>query len=363
MSSWTAEVRRREAAARREERETQKEYRDLEKRIAARDKLSAWDQARLEVEAHENALEVLLSVHKQQSTPIEWESFVSALPPRQPSRSGRHEFMALLDQALIPNIADGGSAEIEAARTRDEREHKSALGEYQAKLAEWNRMRALAKRVLRGEPRAYSEAISEFSLLGEIAGIGSSLHVTIHSPKLLECVLTVNGREAIPAETKLLTKTGRLSTKPMPKARFHELYQDYVCGCVLRIAREMLALLPVDEVIVTALVHEADEDPALPVVSVAIPRDVAQRLDFEQLDPSESIESLRHRGDVKASQKSGAFLPILPLTPQELAPNQPERMDLSALLTHVRQLRAELAITSQKIGSVPSTETEAALSA
>jgi len=136
MSSWTADIRQREAAARREERETQKKYRDLERRIAARDKLSAWEQAQLEVEAHESALEVLLSVHKQQSTPIDWRNFASAIPPRRPLKVGRHEFNALLEYSLVRDKAESGSAEIEAARTRDEREHQEALAEYEIPAAQ-----------------------------------------------------------------------------------------------------------------------------------------------------------------------------------------------------------------------------------
>ena len=38
--------------------------------------------------------------------------------------------------------------------------------------------------------------------------------------------------------------------KPMPKGLFHGIYLDYLCGCVLRVAREVFALLPVDTVLV-----------------------------------------------------------------------------------------------------------------
>ena len=65
MSSWAAEIRSRDAEARRSEREARKRHRELERRIKERAKLSALQQAQLDVEAHENALEVLLSVHKE----------------------------------------------------------------------------------------------------------------------------------------------------------------------------------------------------------------------------------------------------------------------------------------------------------
>lgn len=348
MSSWTAEIRRREAEVRRSERETRKRHKELERRIKERAKLSALEQARLDVEAHENALEVLLSVHKEQSAPIEWAKFATGLPPHPPVRLGRHEFAAVLRHGIaeLEKAAEIGNAAAEQARVLDEREYQAAIESYDSELAEWERMRGLAKRVLAGDSGAYSEAISEFSSLGELAHLGSSVHITVQSPKLMECVLIVNGREAIPPEVKSLTAAGKLSVKAMPKPRFHQIYQDYVCGCVLRLAREVLALLPVDHVLVTASVKATDARtgrPAdLPVLSAAMSRGVIERLDFERLDPSDSMENFPHRGDVKASRKGGGFIGIVPLTPSDLAPAQPERMDFTGLLNNVRQLRAEI---------------------
>ena len=348
MSSWAAEIRRREAERRRQEREARKRHKDLERRIKERAKLSELEQARLDVEAHENELEILLSIHMEQSAPIAWEKLASALPPHAPLAPRRHEFAAVLKHGVaeLENAADSGSAVAEQACLLDQQEQQGAQDEYASELAESKRMRALAKRVLGGEPRAYAEAVSEFSSLAEVSGLGSSLHVTVHSPKLVGCVLTVNGREAIPAQMKSLTAAGKLSVKVMPKARFHEIYQDYVCGCVLRVGREMLALLPVDAVLVTASVNGIDArtgKPAeVPVLSVAIKRTAIERLDFERLDPSDSMENFPHRGDVKASRKLGEFVPIVPLTPADLAPPPPERMDFTGLLARVRQLREEI---------------------
>jgi hypothetical protein len=348
MSSWTGEIRRREAEARRSERETRKRHRELERRIKERAKLSALEQARLDVEAHENALEVLLSVHKEQSAPIEWAKFATALPPHPPGRSGRHEFAAVLRHGVadLKNAAKSGNAAAEQARMQDEREYQAGRESYESEVAECERMRALATRVLSGEAGAYSETISEFSSLGEMAHLGSSIHITVRSPKLMECVLTVNGREAIPVEVKSLTAAGKLSVKAMSKPRFHEIYQDYVCGCVLRLAREVLALLPVDQVLVTASVNGTDArtgQPAdVPVLSAAMSREVIERLDFEHLDPSDSMENFPHHGDVKASRKGGEFVAIFPLTPADLAPAQPERMDFTGLLNNLRQLRADI---------------------
>ena len=310
--------------------------------------LSAIEQARLEVEAHEIALEVLLSVHKEQSAPFDWGRFASALPPHEPPRLARHELAALLRRAVLGAVpfAEHGKATIKEARLLDEREHEAARADYEKDFAQWERMRSLARRVLAGEACAYSEAVSEFSTLSEIANLVSSIGITVREARLIECMLKVSGRDSLPNEVKSLTAAGKVSTKAIPKARFHEIYQDYVCGCVLRLAREVFALLPVETVLVTATVDGIDARTGhaaeLPVLSVAIPRAVAARLDFERLDPSDSLENFLHRGDVKASRKSGEFVQIVPLTPTDLAQTQPERMGLPQLVASVRQFRAEL---------------------
>ena len=332
-----------------QQREASKRQKDLERRLKEQAKLSSLEQARLEVEAHENALEVLLSVHKEQSAPFDWGSFASALPPHEPPRLARHELAALLRRAVsgaVPFVEDG-KATVEEARLLDEREHEAARADYEKDFAQWERMRSLARRVLAGEAHAYSEAVSEFSTLSEIANLGSSIAMTVREARLIECALKVSGRDSLPTEAKSLTAAGKVSVKAMPKARFHEIYQDYVCGCVLRLAREVFALLPVETVLVTATVDGIDARTGraaeLPVLSVAIPRAVAARLDFERLDPSDSLENFLHRGDVMASRKSGEFAPIVPLTPADVAPPQPSRGDFTTLVTQVRQWRTELA--------------------
>lgn len=337
-----------EAAGKRQQREALKHKKELERRFKEQAKLSALEQARLEVETHENALEVLLSVHKQQSEPFDWGGFAAALPPHEPPRLARHETAALLRRAVsgaVPSIEDGKPT-VEEAGLFDEREHETACAEYEQEFAQWERMRSLARRVLAGEAHAYSEAVSEFSALSEIANLGSSISVTRIEAKLIECALKVNGRNSIPAEVKSLTAAGKVSAKAMTKARFHEIYQDYVCGCVLRLAREVFALLPLETVLVTATVDGTDPRTGraaeLPVLSVAIPRAVIARLDFERLDPSDSLKNFLHRGDVTASRKSGEFIPILPLTVADVFPPQPARVEFTVIITQVRQSRTEL---------------------
>jgi hypothetical protein len=247
----------------------------------------------------------------------------------------RHELVALAKRINL-----------EEAREVDYREYQTARATYEEQFAQWEKMHSLARRVQAGEPRAYTEALSGSSTLTEITNLGSAIHMTVHDPKLIECELKVNGQDVIPADTKSLSAGGKLVVKAMPKARFHEIYQDYVCGCVLRLAREMFALLPVDNVILTATVDGIDSATGhvaeLPVLSVVATRAEIERLDFERLDPSDAVEKFQHRGDVITSRKLGGFVPISPLSSADIASPAAKTLDFTSLVDRVRQFRGEL---------------------
>lgn len=97
---------------------------------------------------------------------------------------------------------------------------------------------------------------------------------------------------------KKILKSGKLSVKDMPKTKYFQLYQDYVCGSAIRLARELFALLPTDMVIVNVLGEVLNTKTGhleeSPILSVAIPRETLQKLNFDMLDPSDSMENFVH---------------------------------------------------------------------
>ncbi len=334
---WKSTLREVQAAERRQQRDAQKRLRELERQAKEQAKLSALEQARLEVETFESGLEVLLSIHKERGSAWDWHEVATALPPHPPRKLPRLEVKARMS---VPQLS------IDAARAQDERDFEEALQAHAAETTQWAQMKSLARRILAGEEKAYIEALIGLSGLTELSNLGSAIHFVAHNSKLLECRLKVNGKQAVPSELKTLTSTGKLSVKSMPKARFHEIYQDYVCGCALRVAREVFAMLPVETVLVTASVDMLDSRTGRaeeqPVLSVAMSRMEITRLDFDQLDPSDAVESFTHRGDAKASRKSGEFERIVPLSPSDLPQVCSEITDAKELLAVARQLRDEL---------------------
>jgi hypothetical protein len=214
----------------------------------------------------------------------------------------------------------------------------------------------LARKIRAGDAMAYGEAIDEISPLSSISHFGPSTEFTVHTPRILECVLGLSSTKVIPAESKTLTSTGKVSVKPWNTARFHEIYQDYICSCMLRVARELFALLPIEVLILTARIELLDSrtghSSEQPVLSVALHRERLESLNFDLLDPSDTIESLLHRGDFKASRKSGAFAAITPFDLRDVRPTNLGGRDLEELVQRAKDLREEIRAAREMMSGV-----------
>lgn len=312
------------------EREAQRRHRELIRRQQQAAKMAEMDRAAYEVEVFDSLIDVLTSVHREPVEEVDWESIVSAAAPVEPSRSDDRERMARreLDQyqpnvfgrALGRGAARRAALEraVEEARTHDDLAHERALSDHQRDLREWEESRRLAEGVKAGDRAAYAEALRKLDPVSDLLSLGARVSFTFDGA-VPEARVHVSSKDVVPSEEKTLLKTGKLSVKAMPKGRFFEIYQDYVCGTAMRVANEMLAVLPVPAVLVTAL--DTMLNPATghledqPVLSVAVPRDTMRRLNLEAVDPSEAMANFVHQMNFKKTQ---GFAPVKPVDPSAL---------------------------------------------
>jgi len=105
----------------------------------------------------------------------------------------------------------------------------------------------------------------------------------------------------------------------VPKSKFYEIYQDHVCSCILRVSRELFALLPIEVVIVTAMSDilntQTGHMEEKPIVSVAFPKKTIESINFDMIDPSDSMTNFVHRMNFK---KTKGFEAVERLTFDEL---------------------------------------------
>ena len=118
----------------------------------------------------------------------------------------------------------------------------------------------------------------------------------------------------IPTEKKSLLQSGKLSVKKMPQSEFYEMYQDYVCSCILRIGNELLAILPdklvlvhaVDNMLNSKTGHMEEQY----ILSIAISRQTIASLNMDLIDPSDSFENFVY---IMKFKKTKGFEVVEPL--------------------------------------------------
>jgi hypothetical protein len=306
------------AAMRQAERESIRRQKELQRRRVAYEKMQALEQAAYDVEVHENYIERITSLHKDCISDYDWQTVSRKTAPVQPEKTMAKESSARSKlEGYKPNFIDrlfkletkkrAKLAErLSKAMDEDRAENGKSKKEYQDDLNEHNELVALANGILQGESAAYRKAIEEFEPLSEISEIGTDLRFDFKSKHRIAVFMSVHDKEIVPKESKSLLKSGKLSTKEMPIGRFNAIYQDYVCSASLRVAREIFGLLPIEEIIVTTkskLLNKATgrlEEQA--ILSVRFVRETVHSLNFENIDPSDSMTNFVYNMGFKKNQ-------------------------------------------------------------
>jgi hypothetical protein len=331
---WRGTIRSIGAAARRVERESKRRQRELERQRQQFEKMRELEKAAYTVRVYENYIDLLQSIHKECGQVWNWEELRSAPNPKPPTimKENQKTAQEQIDK-YEPGLFDSffGLKKIKRAKLfqdlqkaieQDEDENRTALESYKEQLADWETTCEIAKKVLAGDAEGYIEAIRQADIFSEISELGSSVEFETEGGSFVQATLRPNSEEVIPSEIKGLLSSGKLSVKKMPKGKFYELYQDYVCGCVLRVSREIFAILPIEMIIATAVANVLNSQTGhleeQPILSAAIPRKTLETLNFDLLDPSDSMNNFVHRMNFL---KTKGFKSIERLLPSELQLN------------------------------------------
>jgi hypothetical protein len=319
------------AAQRRYEREERKKQRDLERQRKLQEKMEEQERARYEVDVYENYIEVLTSIHKDVGATWDWQEILQSNPPSEPQKLNTAEKAAKKElDNYKPGIGDkllrrGDKKrddlehKIEDAKEIDEDAYQDTLGRYRIETGDWELAKELAKGIMARDPNVMMDAVKTIDPFVEIREHGSSIEFNTEDGRIGEIRFEVLSEEVIPRETKTILKSGKLSLKNMPKTKFYELYQDYVCGCILRMAREIFAVLPIKIIIITAfgelLNTKTGYKENAPILSVAVPMETSRRLNYDMLDPSDSMGNFVHN---MKFMKTKGFQPIEKLSAGDL---------------------------------------------
>lgn len=200
---------------------------------------------------------------------------------------------------------------VEDARAADYQDYTQAHSRYTEQWHLWKEKKELSERVEAGDLVVYEEILKEIGPFTSLKNIANGFRFWFADQYRGGVEVDVKGEHVVPDEIKLLTSTGKLTKKAMPVTRKWEIYQDYVCGCMFRGAREIFSLLPVQFLITSA--HSVLVNPRngrherMCLGSFAIHRDSLHHIDFRHVDFSEAAKTFVHR--MNFSKRTG-FEPV-----------------------------------------------------
>ncbi len=157
----------------------------------------------------------------------------------------------------------------------------------------WQENITLAKNVLNKDVDAYLKVINQYSSMHDIAAFGSEFEFGSDDGNTLCANFLVNIKDVIPTIGFKQLQSGKVSDFTLKGSAYNDLAQDYVCSCMIRIAREVFALLPIDFLIVNAQDKIFDSSTGnqrdATILSTLFIRDGFDNINFEMIDPSDFV--------------------------------------------------------------------------
>lgn len=301
---YSRELEKRERAQAREEQRLEKQFIKKEKEL---EKLNMLLSAHEEVDEYETYINKIKSMHKNVLCSIDWEKIANSNPPQQPNPIIENEqFAKERYNKFKPNLlhkifkrTDKIKAKLEQdillAKKIDQEKTNENIKNFKKEYINWENNVEEANKVLNFDPEILEVIISKFTILDKLPELGTNINLNLNDNNELIIDIFLHGENIIPTQVKTLLKSGKVSIKDLPKTKYYELHQDYVCSAVLRVAREFFGLLPIKKIIVTAFDEILDKSTGhlteQPILSVLFPKETINKLNFQAIDPSDSMNN------------------------------------------------------------------------
>lgn len=295
----------------------------LDKKQALYDKMKEIEQNEEAAQCFDDYVEKIQNLHKECKSYYNWNQIKNSREPSKPIDAAKNTNIALQYIELYkPSLMDKLlkrvekktaqlNADLEAARKKDAEIYKKAIKEYNEKVEEHKERVALATSILEKDIEAYKIAIEELSPLEELTELGVSVQYPEVTQTKVKVIILHSNDDIIPKQQISLLKSGKLSIKDMTISKRNELYQDYICSAALRVARELFSLLPIDTVLLNVKSYMLNtvtgEMDFQTVLSVQFLRKTMEEINFDRIDPSDSMRNFIHNMNYKKTQ---GMLPV-----------------------------------------------------
>lgn len=320
---WKGTLRSLNALIKRAEREEQKnknaklrlqqrELKELQQMQLILARRQAFKNAENEVQEYEHYIKTLITLHTKVAEYINWQQLSLSSAPNPPTMHYKNRNAAIHDyQTFSPSffqkifkqtkkIKQLLKLTIEQAENEDKKYHKQLVEKFYLKLAKWESDVELSKKILNYDEEAFNYVLHNKS---DLPNFCSNLTLELKQDKSIHISIYISGNDLIPTEIKTFLKSGKVSKKTMPKTRYYEIYQDHFCSLILRAARETFALLPIKTTVITLFDHMLDTSTGylndIPILSALIVKETIEKLNLNDIDPSEALKNFTHNMSFK----------------------------------------------------------------
>ncbi len=267
-------------------------------------KIALLEEAADAADEYQEMIDQLVGAHRIAFRPIDWAALAQRPFLPTPERTSTHEDAAR--RALTdyrPNwfertfgLAVGKVRKLEAAAAsaaiHDEALHRAACGEVKSVNDELD----LARKLVAFDRDATVKVVNERSGLGDLPFCVEALDLYFGTGGQMTARIDGLDLDDMPTQSVTLLQSGKASVKTLSPAKIQELHRANICASALRIAVELLQVVPVPMV---EVVMETDLlDPGTghiepkPVLIVKVSRQAIATLALERTEAPVVVERL-----------------------------------------------------------------------
>ena len=254
----------------------------------------------IEVQNHLADIALITTLHLEEDYPrgVDWNNVLKEEEPFKKGEDGpftkeAKEVLAANKPGFFKKLFGGGTElkelekEVELAKKKDEELYAS-----------WKNNKVLAEKILHEDKDAYIEALEELKLSEELGSYLRKVDFSYADSDSLNADIVLSIDDFIPEEYQTLTPTGKLSVKSYTKTDYYEIANQFVAGIVLRTARNLFNLLPIDDVFIN--VHEMEKSKYSGqeieelILSIFIDRKTLDKMNMENINSFDALKNFRH---------------------------------------------------------------------
>lgn len=254
----------------------------------------------IEVENHLADIALITTLHLDEDYPrdVDWNDVIKEEEPFKKGEDGpfskeAKEVLAANKPGFFKKLFGKGAElrelekEVELAKKKDDELYAS-----------WKNNKVLAEKILHEDKNAYIEALEELKLSEELGSYLRKVDFSYADSDSLHADIVLSIDDFIPEEYQTLTPTGKLSVKNYTKTDYYEIASLFVSGIVLRTARNLFNLLPIEDVFIN--VHEMEkskyggQELEELILSIFIDRKTLDHIKMENANPFDLLNNFKH---------------------------------------------------------------------